>query len=126
MIFLAGCATLMMSCATSQQLPYHGFSDQATLEQKDNYVIKESIGGSLDPMNLAQEDQRYVHDKIAYDRVEEGYYQWGRKLYGLGYRDVYYVRDLAPHAFRHQMDDTYDHDLQKGFEDAEDDDTSHK
>lgn len=75
-------------------------------------------GGSLDPRNLAQEDQRYAHDNIAYDRNEEGYYQWGHHLYQMGYRDEFYVRDLAPKAFGHEMMDTYDHAIAKGFEDA--------
>jgi hypothetical protein len=99
-IGLVSCAAIFISCASSQ-IPYHGFADQAALDAKDSYVIKESVGGSLDPMNLAKEDQRYQHGKIAYDRIEEGYYEWGRALYQMGYRDVYYVRDLAPHAFRH-------------------------
>src|SRR5437016_5535379 len=85
------------SCAAPQPL-FHGFQDQTSLDNTDANVIKQSAGGSLDPLNLAQEDQRYVHDNIAYNRIEEGYYQWGQKLYGMGYRDVYYVRDLAPHA----------------------------
>ena len=80
----------------------------------------------LDPMRLAEEDQRYNHDGIAYDRLEEGYYQWGQKLYGLGYRGIYYARDLAPRAFRHPMDDTYDHAIAKGFEDAQVQDTPRK
>ncbi len=77
-----------------------------------------ALGGTLDPMNLAQDDQRYAHDNIAYDRVEEGYYQWGQRLYAMGYRDEYYVRDLAPKAFHHEILDTYDHAIAKGFEDA--------
>jgi len=115
----------IISCA-STQLPYHGFADQASLESKDNYVLHESVGGSLDPQNLAQEDQRYQHNGIAYDRMEEGYYQWGSKMYSMGYRDEYYVRDLAPHAFHHEMDDVYDHAIAQGFEDAKSGDTSRK
>ena len=77
-----------------------------------------AMGNSLDPMSLAQDNQRYAHDGIAYDRNEEGYYEWGHKLYQMGYRDEFYVRDLAPKAFGHEMMDTYDHDIAKGFEDA--------
>ncbi len=77
-----------------------------------------TIGGTLDPMNLAQDDQRYGHDNIAYNRIEEGYYQWGQRLYAMGYRDEFYARDLAPKAFHHQILDTYDHAIAKGFEDA--------
>ena len=81
---LLASAALLAGCAAS--LPYHGFQDQATLDQKDQIVIKESSGGSLDPMNLAIEDQQYEHHRIAYNRVEEGYYQWGARLYAMGYR----------------------------------------
>ncbi len=77
-----------------------------------------AIGGKLDPMNLAQDDQRYLHNNIAYDRIEEGYYQWGQKLYAMGYRDEFYARDLAPKAFQHPLLDTYDHAIAQGFEDA--------
>src|SRR5437868_15320319 len=101
------CSIGLAACAAT--MPYHGFPDQASLDRSDAYVIKESAGGSLDPMNLALEDQQYEHHKIAYGRVEEGYYQWGQRLYKMGYRDVYYVRDLAPNAFRHELLDTYDH-----------------
>jgi len=108
----------LLSCATAQP-PYHGFADQPTLDKQDSYVIAQSvIGGRLDPMNLAQEDQRYAHNNVAYDRIEEGYYQWGQRLYGMGYRDEFYVRDLAPKAFHHEMMDTYDHAIAHGFEDA--------
>ena len=119
---LLASAALLAGCATS--LPYHGFNDQATLDQKDQIVIKESSGGSLDPMNLAIEDQQYEHHRIAYNRVEEGYYQWGARLYAMGYRDVYYIRDLAPNAFRHSLMDTYDHAIAAGFEDAKAKDAS--
>lgn len=76
-------------------------------------------GGPLDPLSLAQEDQRYTHDGAAYDRIEEGYYQWGARLYVIGYRDEFYVRDLAPKAFHHELMDTYDHAIAQGFVDAE-------
>src|SRR5438270_8879047 len=117
--------SILLSCAAAQQ-PYHGFSDQASLDKNDLVVLKESIGGSLDPMNLAIEDQRYTHDNQAYNRVEEGYYQWGQKLYSMGYRDAFYVRDLAPHAFRHDVMDVYDHAIEKGFHDAEVQDPTNK
>ncbi len=121
-IVLAG----LSSCATPQ-VPFHGFPDAGTLESHDRTVMTQSAsGGPLDPMNLAQEDQRYTHDNIAYDRVEEGYYQWGARLYAMGYRDEYYVRDLAPKAFGHEMMDTYDHDIAKGFEDAAQNDSQNK
>ena len=107
-------------------IPFHGFADQAALDAKDAFVLKESAGGALDPLNLAKDDQGYEHDKLAYSRVEEGYYQWGRKMYSMGYRDVYYVRDLAPNAFRHPLMDTYDHDIEKGFEDAQKSDPTRK
>jgi len=116
----------LVACAPAE-MPYHGFADQAALDKTDQIVMKESAtGGPLDPLNLAQEDQRYAHDNIAYDRMEEGYYQWGAKLYGMGYRDVYYVRDLAPKAFRHEMMDTYDHAVEAGFANAEKNDPAHK
>ncbi len=116
---LAGLSLCIAVCACATTLPYHGFPDQATLDARDTYVIKESAGGSLDPMNLALEDQQYEHNKIAYGRVEEGYYQWGQRLYKMGYRDEYYVRDLAPNAFRHALMDVYDHAIMHGFEDAQ-------
>jgi hypothetical protein len=129
MFRFAICALLLpvflVACAPAE-MPYHGFADQAALDKTDQIVIKESSGGKLDPMNLAQEDQSYAHNNIAYDRMEEGYYQWGWKLYGMGYRDVYYVRDLAPKAFRHEMMDTYDHAIEAGFIDAEKNDPAHK
>jgi hypothetical protein len=112
-------ALTFIGCAAQQQLPYHGFPDQSSLDAKDSYVAKESIGGRLDPKNLATDDQKYVHDDIYYNRMEEGYYQWGVALWKLGYRDVYYVRDMAPRVFHHEMLDVYDHAIEKGFEDAE-------
>ena len=45
-------------------------------------------------------------------------YQWGAKLYDLGYRDAFYVRDLSPRAMHHELIDTYDHAIATGFEDA--------
>ena len=116
----------LSSCGTAPSVAYHGFTDQGTLNQKDDYVLAQSAGGALDPNNLTEPEARYEHDNIAYSRVEEGYYQWGKKLYGMGYRDVYYVRDLAPRAFRHEMMDVYDHAVAKGFEDAADTDKSSK
>ena len=115
--FVSGCASTP---------PYHGFADKATLDDKDTYVIKESSGGSLDPMNLALDDQQYAHSNMAYSRVEEGYYQWGRHLYQMGYRDIYYVKDLAPHAFRHEVMDVYDHAIVTGYEDAQKQDSAGK
>jgi hypothetical protein len=117
---------LLLACAPAE-MPYHGFADQAALDKTDQIVIKESTNrGTLDPLNLAQEDQRYTHDNVAYDRMEEGYYQWGAKLYEMGYRDGFYVRDLAPKAFRHEMMDTYDHAIEAGFTNAEKNDPAHK
>ncbi len=103
-----------------------GFPDKQTLETKEAYVMKESDGGKLDPANLAIEGQRYAHDKIAYDRMEEGYYQWGAKLYEMGFRDEFYVRDLAPKAMHHDLLNTYDHAVASGFDDAEAHDPSKK
>jgi hypothetical protein len=122
-LLVAVFALTLVSCAAQQQSPYHGFDSQATLEAKDAFVEKESVGGKLDPKNLATEDQKYVHDGIYYDRAEEGYYQWGKLMYKMGYRDVYYVRDMAPHAFRHALLDVYDHAIDKGFEDAKAEDS---
>jgi hypothetical protein len=109
--------TALISCAAQQQ-PYHGFSDQNALDTKDSYVLRESVGGALDPSHLAQADQRYNHRGLAYNQMEEGYYQWGAKLYEMGYRDAFYVRDLAPRAMHHDIADTYDHAIAAGFEDA--------
>jgi hypothetical protein len=112
-------ALIFVSACASTQPPYHGFPDQASLDRQDAMVMQQSvIGGPLDPRNLAQDDQRYAHNNIAYDRIEEGYYRWGQRLYGMGYRDAFYVRDLAPKAFHHELLDTYDHAIAKGFEDA--------
>lgn len=122
-LLVVASALTVVGCAAQQQWPYHGFDSQATLESKDAFVAKESVGGKLDPKNLASEDQKYVHDGIYYDRAEEGYYQWGHMMYKMGYRDVYYVRDMAPHAFRHALLDVYDHAIEKGFEDAQAEDT---
>jgi hypothetical protein len=118
LLFLATAICFLSACATTQP-PFHGFTDQASLNKQDALVIQQSsIGNVLDPMNLAQDDQRYNHDNIAYNRIEEGYYQWGQKLYAMGYRDEFYVRDLAPKALHHELMDTYDHAIAKGFEDA--------
>jgi len=119
------CSVVLLACAAAQQ-PYHGFSDQASLDKSDLVVMKESVGGTLDPNNLAMEDQRYNHNNLAYNRIEEGYYQWGFKLYQMGYRDAYYIRDLAPHAFRHDVMDVYDHAIEQGFHDAEAQDPARK
>lgn len=110
--FAAGCFP--------KPMPYHGFTTSGDLDKADNYVLAESIGGKLDPRSMAQEDQRYSHDNIAYDRNEEGYYQWGKQLYSLGYRDDLYIQDLAPRAFRHELLDTYMKALKSGFDDAMD------
>jgi hypothetical protein len=108
-------AVALGACATTQ-MPYHGFADQATLDKNDATIVQESaMNGPLDPMNLAQDGMNYTHDGNAYDRLEEGYYQWGAKMYDRGYRDVYYVEDLAPKAFGHEMEDTYEHAIDAGF-----------
>jgi len=104
----------------SAPMPYHGFADNNALDKADGYVIAESVGGKLDPKSLSQEDQRYAHDGIAYDRMEEGFYQWGGKVFELGYRDEYYVRELEPRAFKRDLLDIYDKAIQAGFENAED------
>jgi hypothetical protein len=118
LFFLAFTLTVLSACATPQPV-FHGFPDQASLNNQDAIVVSQSVtGGPLDPLSLAQDDQRYGHDNVAYDRVEEGYYQWGQKLYAMGYRDEFYVRDLAPKAFHHDILDTYDHAIAKGFEDS--------
>lgn len=117
-LFLASALIVVSACAATQP-PYHGFTSQASLDRQDAIVMEQSaIGGPLDPMNLAQDDQRYSHGNSAYDRIEEGYYQWGQRLCAMGYRDEFYVRDLAPKAFHHEILDTYDHAIAKGFEDA--------
>jgi hypothetical protein len=117
-LFILPLIVTLVACATPQP-PYHGFSDKTSLDNQDAIVLQQSaIAGPLDPMNLARDDQRYDHDNIAYNRIEEGYYQWGQKLYAMGYRDEFYVRDLAPKAFHHDLMDTYDHAIAKGFEDA--------
>ena len=119
-------ALSLAACATTQ-MPYHGFANQAALDKNDAEVTRESaMNGPLDPMNLAQDDQDYTHQGIAYDRIEEGYYQWGAKMYGMGYRDVYYVEDLAPKAFGHELEDTYEHAIDAGFNDAAAKNTSQK
>jgi len=107
----------LLSCG-APSLPYHGFANDAALSNADDYVLKESIGGQMDPRNMSQEDQRYTHDGIAYDRNEEGYYQWGMKMYQLGYRDEYYVRDFEERAFKHPLLDSYDKAVQAGYEAA--------
>src|SRR5437762_5460503 len=95
-IFLAVSVAMLtasfFACAGTQQ-PYHGFQDQSSLDAKDAYAIRESVSGALDPMTLAQSGQNYTHHGIAYSQLEEGYYQWGHKMYDMGYRDEYYVRD---------------------------------
>jgi hypothetical protein len=116
-LFVVAGLVALMSCGVAQQ-PYHGFSDQNSLDTKDSYVLRESVGGALDPTTLAQADQRYNHHGIAYNQMEEGYYQWGAKMYELGYRDAFYVRDLAPRAMHRELMDTYDHAIAAGFEDA--------
>lgn len=83
------------------------------------------MNGPMDPMNLAQDGQDYSHDGNAYDRIEEGYYEWGARLYGMGYRDVYYVADLAPKAMGHDIMDTYEHAIEQGFNDAAQKNTAH-
>lgn len=115
---VASLAVLFLIGCVAAQLPYAGFPDKQSLDAKEQYVMQESDGGKLEVMNLAKEDQRYVHDRIAYDRIEEGYYQWGAKLYEMGFRDEYYVRDLAPKAMKHELMNTYDHAIAKGFNDA--------
>ncbi len=88
-------------------------------------MLRESVGGALDPTTLSESGQQYAHHNIAYNQIEEGYYRWGQKLYALGYRDVYYVRDLAPRALHHALIDTYDHAIETGFNDAIANDGSH-
>ena len=109
---------LLAACATTQ-MPYHGFATEAQLDAHDSTVIQQSaVDGPMDPRNLAQDGQEYTHNGNAYDREEEGYYEWGAKLYGMGYRDVYYVADLAPKAMGHDLINTYEHDIEQGFNDA--------
>ncbi len=118
-LLLTGLFAITLSACATTQMPYHGFSSQAALDQSDAKVTQESaMSGPLDPLNLAQDDQEYTHEGNAYDRTEEGYYEWGQRLYGMGYRDVYYVADLAPKAFGHEIIDTYEHDIEQGFNDA--------
>ena len=115
----------LWSCGPKDVL-YGGFTDQAALNKADQYVMAESVGGKLDPVNNSKEDQRYEHDHIAYNRMEEGYYQWGKSLYNLGYRDLWHVRDLAPQAFRKTLLSTYENAIQAGFKDAEKADPANK
>jgi hypothetical protein len=113
-------AALLCAYGCAPSLPNHGFQNTTLLGNADDFVVKESAGGQMDPRNMAQEDQRYAHDNIAYDRNEEGYYQWGMKMYQLGYRDELYIRDLEVRAFKHPLLDSYDKAVQAGFEAAED------
>ncbi len=115
------CALLLgtaVGCG-APSLPYHGFQSSNSLSSADDYVLKESIGGKMDPLNMSQEDQRYAHDGIAYDRKEEGYYQWGMKMYQLGYRDIYYIRDLEPRAFKQTLLDTFEKAIDAGYDAAQ-------
>lgn len=116
-ILLFSCMFAIASCGEPDVM-YGGFSDQGALSKADQYVMAESVGGKLDPANNSKEDQRYEHDHLAYNRMEEGYYQWGYSLYKMGYRDLWYVRDLAPKAFRKKLLSTYDDAIQAGYKAA--------
>jgi len=115
-----GLLLILLSGCGAASTPYHGFTTASGLDNADSYVLAESVGGKLDPQLLSKDDQRYTHGGIAYDRMEEGYYQWGVKVFDLGYRDEMYVRDLAPRAFKRDILDIYDKALQAGFEDEQD------
>lgn len=114
-----GILTAGTGCQSGKELPNHGFSDAATLEKTDKYVIAESVGGKLDPANMVREENRYTHDGINYNRTEEGYYQWGVKMYELGYRDWFYVSDLEEQAFRRPLMDTYTDAIKAGYKQTE-------
>jgi hypothetical protein len=109
-----------MSCGPKVDMTNAGFATKAQLEQADQTVINESVGGSLDPAKLAPENGRFNHNGANYSMAEEGYYRWGKKLYEMGYRDHYYVQDLAPRAFKRKIMDIYEAALTAGFKDARD------
>lgn len=101
-------------------LTHAGFPGKAELDKADQYVIGESVGGKLDPTTLAPNSDRYEHNGINYSQAEEGYYRWGKKLHEMGYRDVYYIQDLAPRAFKRKVMDNNYNALTAGFKDARD------
>jgi hypothetical protein len=111
---------VMMSCGPKVDMSNAGFATQTQLQQADQTVINESVGGNLDPAKLAPENGRFNHNGANYSMAEEGYYRWGRKLYEMGYRDHYYVQDLAPRAFKRKIMDIYLAALTAGFKDARD------
>jgi hypothetical protein len=111
---------LMMSCGPKVDMTNAGFASKAQLEQADQTVINESVGGNLDPAKLAPDNGRFSHNGANFSMAEEGYYRWGKKLYEMGYRDHYYVQDLAPRAFKRKIMDIYESALTAGFKDARD------
>lgn len=119
LLFAALCF-VVMSCGPKVDMTNAGFATPAQLEQADKTVIAESIGGNLDPAKLAPENGRFNHNGANYSQAEEGYYRWGMKLYQMGYRDHFYVQDLAPRAFKRKIMDIYEAALTAGFKDARD------
>lgn len=121
LLSLAAIAALVFiaSCGPSVDLTHAGFASQAALDNADRTVIAESVGGSMDPTKLAPEG-RYAHNGVHYSTAEEGYYRWGQKLYHMGYRDVVYVKELAPKAFRRKLMDIYEAAYLAGFREADD------
>ena len=113
-------AFIAMSCGPKVDMTNAGFATRAQLEEADRVVVAESVGGSLDPAKLAPENGRFNHNGANYSMAEEGYYRWGRKLYEMGYRDPFYVQDLAPKAFKRKVMDIYEAALTAGFKDARD------
>jgi hypothetical protein len=113
-------AFVMTSCGPKVDMTNAGFATAAQLEQADQTVVAQSIGGNLDPANLAPENGRFTHNGANFSQAEEGYYRWGMKLYQMGYRDHYYVQDLAPRAFKRKIMDIYEAALTAGFKDARD------
>jgi predicted small lipoprotein YifL len=109
----------LAACNTKTgDLTYAGFKSKAELDQADQTVISESVGGRLDPAKLAPEPGRYNHNNIHYSQTEEGYYRWGMELYKMGYRDIYHVEDLAPRAFKRTVMDNNMNALVAGFKDT--------
>lgn len=112
-------AISISACGPQVDLTNAGFASNAALQNADRIVLAESVGGRLDPAKLAPSEGRFTHDNVQYSATEEGYYRWGQELYKLGYRDVVYVEDLAPKAFRRQVMSIYADALSQGFRNAE-------
>lgn len=110
----------LMACGPKIDLTHAGFTSKSDMESADRIVIAESVGGKLDPAVLAPENGRFNHNGANYSMAEEGYYRWGKKLYEMGYRDIYHIKDLAPRAFKRKIMDIYEAALSAGFYDSRD------